>query len=335
MKTVLITGASGFIGSFLTEEGISREYRVYAAIRKSSSRQYLKDPAITILEFDFSSEEHLINSLNECKKKGICFDYIIHNAGVTKAKKKGDFYRVNYLQTCYFVEALRKTGMIPEKFILISSLAAFGPGDPSTMEPVRLHHVPNPIELYGKSKLEAEKFMQKQSDIPWIIIRPTGVYGPREKDYFLFFQTINRGIETYIGSKKQILTFIYVKDLVKLIFEAAESKIIHKEYFAADGREYDSIEFSSIAKRHLGKKTVKIVVPTVIVKQIAYSLEKICGIWGTIPTLNTDKYQVLASLNWRCETGPLKEDFGFEAEYDLDRGVEETIQWYKKERWLS
>ncbi|MEI6899965.1 MAG: NAD(P)-dependent oxidoreductase [Bacteroidota bacterium] len=335
MKTVLITGASGFIGSFLAEEGINRNYKVFAAIRKSSSRQYLQDTSVNILEFDFSSEKNLIDSLNDCKERGIHFDYIIHNAGVTKAQKKGDFYRVNYLQTCYFVEALRKTAMIPEKFILISSLAAYGPGSPVTMEPVRLDQVPNPVELYGKSKLEAEKFMQSQIDFPWIIIRPTGVYGPREKDYFIFFQTINRGLETYIGSKKQILTFIYVKDLVKLIFAAVESQIVHKGYFAADGKEYDSVEFSSIAKKHLGKRTIKIVVPKGLVKQIAYSLEKICGLWGTIPTLNSDKYQVLASSNWRCETRPLEEDFGFVAEYDLDKGVKETIQWYRKEKWLS
>ena len=334
MENVLITGASGFIGSFLVEEGLKRNYQVYAGIRKSSSREYLQDAAIQFIEFNFSSVNSILSVLQECKAKNIRFEYIIHNAGVTKAQKKGDFYRVNYLHTKNFLDALREAGMIPEKFIYISSLAAFGPGNPLTMEPVKLSDTPQPIELYGKSKLEAEKHIQTLSDFPWIIIRPTGVYGPREKDYFVFFQTINRGFETYIGSAKQILTFIYVKDLVRVIFETLSSSFVQKSYFVTDGKEYDTLEFAAIAKKHLEKKTVRLVIPSGAVKLIAFSLEKVYKLWGRIPTLNSDKFQVLSSTNWRCETEPLQKDFGFQAEYDLDKGVKECVEWYRKEGWL-
>ncbi len=334
MQNVLITGASGFIGSFLVEEGLKRNFRVYAGIRKSSSREYLQDPAIQFIEFDFSSVEKIMTTLEESKKNNIRFQYIIHNAGLTKAKRKEDFFRVNFQNTKNFIEALQQTGMVPEKFIYISSLAAYGPGDPVSMQPVMLSHTPKPIELYGKSKLEAEKFITSLTEFPWIIMRPTGVYGPREKDYYIFFKTMNSGVETYIGSKKQVLTFIYVKDLVRVIFDASSSAIIRKSYFVSDGKEYDTQTFAEITKRILRKKTLRITVPSGIVKQIAFGLEKLYSIWGSIPTLNTDKFNVLSSVNWRCETEPLQRDFNFLAEYDLEKGVKETIDWYKKEKWL-
>ena len=334
MANILITGASGFIGSFLVEEGLKRNFQIFAGIRKSSSREYLQDSSIRFIEFDFSSKDNIQKTLEECKAQHIWFDYIIHNAGVTKAQKKGDYYRVNFLNTKNFIESLQSTGMIPQKFIFISSLAAFGPGNSKTMDPVKLSDNPFPVELYGKSKLEAEKYIRSLENFPWIIIRPTGVYGPREKDYFVFFKTINRGVETYIGSKKQILTFIYVKDLVKVIFDALLSPIVRKSYFASDGKEYDTEQFAAIARKHLKKKTLRLVIPSGIVKQIAFSLEKIYGLWGQIPTLNSDKFKVLSSKNWKCETEPLEKDFGFTAEYDLDRGVAETIDWYKKNKWL-
>ena len=331
---VLVTGASGFIGSFLVEEGLKRGFAITAGIRHYSSKEYLKNPIIHFLELDFSSIEKIMETLETCKSIGVSFRYIIHCAGITKAGKKEEYFRVNAQNTQNFIQALILTDMMPEKFIYMSSLAAFGPGDPLTMNPVRLSDTPNPIESYGKSKLEAEKYIRSLDSFPWLIFRPTGVYGPREKDYFVFFKTMNRGLETYIGSQQQILTFIYVKDLARLSFDALVSPIVRKSYFISDGREYDTRTFSDITKKILQKRTIKITVPRIIVKQLASGLEKIYGLWNTIPTLNSDKYNVMSSINWRCETDPLQTDFGFVAEYDLENGIRETIDWYKTEHWL-
>ena len=334
METVLITGASGFIGSFLTEEALRRDYRTYAGIRKTSSRQYLTDPRILFLEIDFSSVERITETLERCKRENIRFHYIIHNAGVTKSNKKEDFYRVNFLFTKNFAEALRQSGMIPEKFLFISSLAAYGPGDPVTLEPVKLSDDPHPIELYGKSKLEAERYLRSLEQFPWLIIRPTGVYGPREKDYYVFFKTIRNGLETYIGKNPQYLTFIYVKDLCRAVFDLLESGLERKAYFISDGKEYDSETFAAITKKVFHKKTLTLRVPEGIVKQLAFLLEKLYATWGSAPTLNTDKFNVLKSPNWKCEAEPFYRDVPFRPEYDLERGVRETIEWYKSEKWL-
>ncbi len=125
-----------------------------------------------------------------------------------------------------------------------------------------------------------------------------------------------------------------MKDLVRLLFDILNSSIIRKSYFISDGREYDTKTFAAITKKVLKNKTIKITVPPLIIKQLAFSLEKMFGLWGVIPTLNSDKYKVLSSTNWRCETEPLQTDFGFVAEYDLERGIRETIDWYKTQHWL-
>jgi nucleoside-diphosphate-sugar epimerase len=334
MKNILITGASGFIGSFLVEEGLKQGFQVYAGIRRSSSRAYLQDPGINFIEFDFSSREAVAETLKKCREENIRFKYIVHNAGVTKVRKKEEYHKVNFLNTIHFIEALHETGMVPEKFLFVSSLAAFGPGDPDTGQPVRLTDEPKPVELYGKSKLEAERYIMSRKEFPWLIVRPTGVYGPREKDYFVFFQTISRGLEPYIGFKKQTLTFIYVRDLVRVIYLALASSHLQKAWFVSDGREYPSEMFAEITKRVLGRKTIRITVPLFIVKTIAYAGETIAGLWGNMPTLNKDKFKVLKSTNWRCDSEPLEKELGFKAEYDLEKGVQEAIAWYRKEKWL-
>ncbi|MCX6281078.1 MAG: NAD(P)-dependent oxidoreductase [Bacteroidetes bacterium] len=334
MANILITGSSGFIGSFLVEEALKRELSVYAGVRKSSSLAYLKDPGIHFAELDLTDKTRLKEFFLEQKQNGIRFDYVIHNAGLTKAQKKEDFYRVNYTYTRNFAEALIESDCIPLKFVYISSLAAYGPGDEASMKPVMLDDVPKPVDEYGKSKLEAEKYLKTLPGFPLLIIRPSGVYGPREKDYFVYFQTISRGMEPYIGYKPQILTFIYVRDLVRLILDATVSDIKGKAYFITDGKHYDSREFAAITKKHLGKKTFKITLPLGLVGGIALVMEKIFSLGGKMPTLNTDKFKIMKSTNWTCQVDALQKDFDFRAAYDLDKGVKEVLEWYQKEGWL-
>ena len=124
MESILITGASGFIGSFIVEEALKRKFGVWAGIRSSSSREYLRNRKIHILELDFAHPNELRAQLSGHKGTYNKFDYIIHCAGVTKCTDKREFDRVNYLQTKYFVDTLRELNMIPKQFIYISTLSA-------------------------------------------------------------------------------------------------------------------------------------------------------------------------------------------------------------------
>ena len=192
MKKILITGASGFIGGFLVEEGLRLGFEVTAAVRKSSNRKYLQDERIQFLELNLDHPIELQKQLALHILQNGKFDFVIHNAGVTKVAQKEEFHRVNSLNTQYLVDVLIENDWIPEKFIFISSLAAFGAGKKGSTQPIELTDKPNPINLYGKSKLVAEEYIASKEEFPYIFIRPTGVYGPREKDYFVFFKMINR-----------------------------------------------------------------------------------------------------------------------------------------------
>jgi len=326
---ILVTGASGFIGSFIVAEGISRGYVVYAGIRSTSSKKYLPEGVQTV-GLSLGDKEQLKSELSALGR----FDYIIHNAGVTKCNCKTDFDKVNYGYTRNFVEALTESDTVPQKFLFVSSMAAFGPGDPKTLEPVRLSDTPKPDTLYGKSKLKAEQFIMAQKAFPYLLLRPTGVYGPREKDYFVFLKTVNNHLEPAMGMKKQYLTFIYVTDLVKVMFLALESQFLQKAWFVSDGKVYDNCEYAAIIKKHLNRRALYLPVPLLLVKAISYTVDTVCGWFGVSPTLNKDKYKIMRATNWKCEIEPLKRDLGFEAECDLDKGIGTCVEWYRKEKWL-
>jgi len=329
-KHILITGASGFIGSFLVEEALGRGFQTTAGIRKTSSRQYLQDPRINLLELNFADKQKLKEQLLQAGK----FDYIIHNAGLTKTCRPEEFDQVNYQNTRNFIEALQENNQVPEKFIFISSLEAYGPGKPGTTEPIKVTDTPHPATKYGKSKLKAEKFIYGQKDFPWLIMRPTGVYGPREKDYYLVFKSIKQGIETYIGREPQHLTFIYVKDLSRLLIDMLLSDVIQRSYFGSDLNQYTSREFNALIKKYLDKKTLKIILPKSLVKLLAFVNEKLSCLVGKTPTLNSDKYFIISQNNWLCDSSNLVTDFDFQPHYDLKKGVKETMDWYLDNQWL-
>lgn len=330
MKKLLITGASGFIGGFLVEEALRKNYEVFAAIRKKSNTEHLKDSRIKFIGLDLSD----IDLLNRQLFEAPYFDYVIHNAGITKAIKKEVYFETNYTNTRNLIDVLLCLRKVPEKFIYISSLAAYGPGDEKLLSVIKSSDVPKPITSYGESKLLSEKYLMSLSDFPFLIMRPTAVYGPREKDLFTLFKMINKNIELFIGYKEQHLTFIFVRDLVKVIFLAMESNQMNKGYFVSDGNVYDAKEFGKAIKEELGKKTIKLKVPLSIVKLIARFSESSKYITGKQPVLNSEKINELKAVNWKCDIQPLKDDFNFMPDYTLRDGINETLKWYKQENWL-
>ncbi len=335
MKTVLITGASGFVGSFIVEACINAGFKTLAAIRKTSSTRYLNLDGVNLVYLNLNNKNELKHQLQEIIQKHGNVHYVVHNAGITKAKRTSDFYEHNYQTTVNLVDTLHELNITIEKFIYMSSLAAWGPGNPNTLEPIRLSDKPMPNTEYGKSKLLADEYVRTKHQLPWIILRPTGIYGPRDVDYLAFFKTIRRGLEPYIGFKQQYLTFIYVKDLAQLIVKALNSDIVHRAYFVSDGKVYTSEEFSQITKHVLHQKTIKIRVPLTLVKIIVVLAELLYKPLGRTPVLNKDKYNILSATNWKCEVELLVVDFNFEAHYDLTKGVADTISWYKEQRWLE
>lgn len=343
---ILITGASGFIGSFIVEECLRRDWQVWAGMRASSSRKYLPDPRIRFAELDFSCPERLCSQLQQYKQEFGGWDYIVHAAGATKCLRRSDFFRTNTDGTRHFADALIATGIVPKQFIFISSLSVFGaireqpvrtatPDNPWIYAPIREEDTPRPNTVYGESKLRAEEYLRSLPDFPYVFLRPTGVYGPREKDYFLMAKSIKQHSDFTVGFRPQEITFIYVKDLVQAVCKTIESGITRRAYFLSDGQVYSSVRFSDLLRAELGNPWIlRIKAPLWFLKGVCAISESINRLFGKTGTLNGDKYHILRQRNWQCDIEPARRELGYSPLYPLQRGVKESVDWYKKEGWL-
>ena len=289
---ILITGASGFIGGFLVEEALRRGYETWAGIRAGSSKAHLQDKRIHFIDLKYRDQEALTAQLSDFAREHGAWDYVIHNAGLTKTLDKRNFFRVNAENTHRFIEALAAAGCKPKKFLLMSSLSSYGRGDEKTFRPIHLDDPQRPDTAYGQSKLEAENYIRKQTYFPYVILRPTGVYGPGEE-------------------------------------------IENRHYFVADGDVYTDESFARMIQDILGKKRVLHArIPLGLVRIACHCSEWIGKLLKKSMTLNSDKYIILKQRNWICDVTPLQDDLGFIPAYPLRKGLEESIEWYKKEGWL-
>lgn len=348
---LLVTGASGFIGSFIVSTGLDNGYEVWAGIRSTSSKKYLNDHDIHFAELDLGNPARLLEQVQHYKAvMGGRWDYVIHAAGATKSLDREGFFRTNTDGTRNLVNALIQAEMVPERFVFISSLSIFGaikeealPHRQTTAEGTRYPAIttadtPCPNTVYGESKLAAERYLCSLPDFPWVILRPTGVYGPRERDYFLMAKSIKQHIDFAVGYRPQEITFVYALDVVQAAFLACErpaEKVVHKAYFLSDGHSYSSRAFSDLLQHEMAVRFV------LHIKAPLWFLRIVCAINGTImrwfgklTTLNMDKYHILAQRNWNCDIAPARHELGYTPRWSLEEGVKQTVRWYKQEGWL-
>ncbi|MBX0334272.1 NAD-dependent epimerase/dehydratase family protein [Pontibacter sp. HSC-14F20] len=328
-ERVLITGASGFVGHHLVEAAVQAGLEVYAAVRPSSDVAHLEPFGIRYTSLDFSNTEALVKELEEKQ-----YHYIIHAAGITKAKTEQEYIQVNAGYTQKLALAATKAAIPLRKFVFISSLAALGPVVYNEATPIHEQNKPQPVTAYGKSKLLAEQYLAEIKDLPLVVLRPTAVYGPREKDIFIILKTLNLGLEPYISNKPQWLSFVYVKDLTKAVIQSLGAGINHAAYNVSDGNSYDRYALATITKRILGKKSIRFHVPMGVVNVMARLLEAAYASSSKMPALNQEKLNELAAENWNCSIERIRQDLGFVPEYDLEKGLAQTLKWYKENNWL-
>lgn len=326
---VLITGANGFIGTALIKECNNRGLDVYAGVRSTTNLSSLTDLKCEIVTLDYNDINQLAEVMAEHQ-----FEYIIHNAGITKSPSAAEYMTINagYLRNICAAINIVKPPL--KKLLFVSSLASYGPADFQSKGITKSISTPHPVTDYGRSKLAAELYLKSQTEIPWAIVRPTAVYGPNEKDLFQVFNLLNKRLDLQAGTTPPLLTFIYIKDLVRMMTDILISPMTNREYFATDGHVYHGAAFSGFVSQYLGKKAIAVKVPILLLKIIAFLSEKSVRLTGKFPPLNIDKVNELKARNWNCDVSNLKTDLDFTAEYDLPKGIAETIDWYKSNKWL-
>lgn len=318
---ILITGASGFIGSHLVEGALERGHEVWAGVRETSSRRYLTDSRIHFIMLDLNDIVRLTEQLENAGE----FDVIIHAAGVIACSHPKQFHEGNAVTTANLTSVCRT-----RRFIYLSTLGTFGPvREERPFTPILESDAQCPDTAYGKSKLEAEKAVMA-SGLKYVIFRPTGVYGPREHDYYKLARSVKMRFDFIAGFGSQSITFLYVKDLVNAVFLAVDKGVSDKTYFVSDGGTYSSRDFSLSVAQELGHRwTFHIKVPMFLLWTASALVGGITSAFGKSSTLNLDKYRILRQRNWQCDITALQRDLGYKPEWPLQRGVSETVASYK------
>jgi len=320
MRRALVTGATGFVGSHLVEELTRKDYEVTCLVRRSSDLKWLEPLKVSTCVGDCRDPR----SLEEAVKGK---DFVFHLAGLTKARRDSDLLEANARGTENVVGAVARHNPGLRRFVHVSSLAAVGPcvnGRPATEETE-----PRPVSVYGRSKLEAEAAVIGLGDrVPVTVVRPPAVYGPRDRDFLVFFRMVRRGVVPYWGRCSYSL--IYVDDLVRGIVEAAESPAAAGEVFFLSEGEYTNDAIADVIAEAVGRKPIRLRVPRGAVSVLAGIGQRL----GGPGIFNRDKARELAHDRWACDPSTAGVKLGFRAKIRLNEGLKWTANWYRIHPWL-
>ena len=324
---VVVTGASGFIGSHLVDYLVERGCVVHALIRKTSDHKWLnKSDQVRIHLVDLEQKQYL-----PCFEKA---DYLFHCAGLTKAKTREKYFLSNAFACELLYENCVAVGRNLKAIVHLSSLAAAGPsnegGAAQEKNPCK------PITHYGESKLGGEKIaMEYASSLPLVVIRPRVVYGPRELNFFVYLKALSKGLNLKIGTISRELSLVYVADLVRAMVQAALSYPQNDRiFYVTDGESYtwDDIADSAIRILDVNVKTLRI--PEVLLSYFANVAEVLA--WFSSKPALFDRQRVvdITQTGWVASPKAFYEAHAFQPKYSLEKGLGETVKWCRENNWL-
>jgi len=324
---VLVTGGSGFLGSYVAEQLAAQGHAVRALVRPRSDRKLLESlPGIEFAPGAIEDAGSLTAAVDGC-------DGVIHVAGLVKARKPDEFFAVNARGTQHLLDAARKAGV--RRFVYVSSLAAVGPSPDG--KPVAEDAEPRPVTHYGRSKLAAEKaVLAAKDDIPVTIIRPPMIYGPRDRETLAFFTSVKRGVLPLLGDGGNTLSLVYGADCAAACVRAVLSDTPSgRTYFVEDGNVYvwrDAL--AEVEKAMARRAFVRIGLPLAVM-QIAAAATQLYGrVTNTAQMLTLDKMNELKQRHWVCSGEGARRELGWAPAVQWAQGVAAAVEWYRREKWL-
>lgn len=323
----LVTGATGFIGSHLVEALVQQGVQVRCLVRNMQHLGWVKECPVEFVVGNCQVK----NTLKHVVKK---VDQVFHLAGATTAVKEKTYFEVNALGTDNLVQACIENNTRLEKFIYVSSQAAAGPcrngwrkkeSDPC-----------EPVSPYGQSKLRGEALALCHShELPLVIMRPSAVYGPRDKGFYAVCKCLSKGIEPCLSIHDQYISMCYVQDLVRAILLAAQTKTENGAiFFLSDGRDYRMEEIGALFAQAMETSALRLRFPKQVLFGMAFLAECFSRISGKPAVLNRGKVKEMTQKDWRCDISKARVLLGYEPRMSLARGAELTVAWYKKVNWL-
>ena len=324
---VVVTGSTGFIGSHLIDYLVGYGCTIHALVRKTSDQRWLnKSDQVKIHVVDLEQSSSI-----SCLEKA---DYLFHCAGLTKAKTRDDYFCGNVYSCEVLYERCVVIGSNLKAIVHLSSLAAAGPSTHG--EAVQEKNPCKPVTYYGESKLAGEKIALKYaSSLPIVIIRPPVVYGPREKNFFVYLKALSQGWNIKIGTTRRELSLVYIADVVRamvqaVVFYPQKEKI----YYVTDGEHYLWSDISNSAIKILNVRAKKLVIPEVLLPLFSYFFEALAWFGSKPPLFDRQRMIDICQTSWIASPKEFFESHMFKPQYDLAKGLQETIDWGKKNNWL-
>jgi nucleoside-diphosphate-sugar epimerase len=317
MKTVAITGGTGFIGSALARALLARGYKVRIFTRKLPGRR-LDGAEYSVVSF---------NDTESLRSAAEGADFIVHMAALLFSRTHAGFERANIYGTANLVKAAGSLSKHPEKLIYISSLAAGGPS-PSAAEPRNETMPESPVSHYGRTKLDGEKEIRKLSDtIRFTILRPPIVYGKNEFAVSKIAQWVRKGFMINAGASDGAFSFVYVEDLIAAVITALENPATDGQtYYICENRAYPWRGFIELlAKAMKVRMPYMLDLPKYLLGALGLIYEVVSWLGGAEPVFNRDKAREGAAGNWTASSAKWERDTGWKAWTPLEEGIKKTF----------
>jgi len=323
----LVTGATGFVGSHLAEALVKQGHEVRVLVRETSDRRWIRALPVRWWVGDVMDPSSLSDALR-------AVDWVFHVAGVTKASGYAEYAWANAEGTRHVFEACLRQKVAPQKVVLVSSLGAAGPCSPDS--PKQECDPCEPVSHYGLSKLEAERIaLSYINRIPVMVIRPSAVYGPRDRDILAIFRLVRHGWYLKVGRGERYICMIHVEDLVRGAITAAGADVGSGTIlFLSDGEIHTWTQVVGMLERIMGVRVRKVRVPVPMAWLVALCSEVVCQIGRRPPLLNRQKIWEMVQTAWTCDISQAREQLDFIPKVRLEEGLRETYRWYCDQGWI-
>jgi nucleoside-diphosphate-sugar epimerase len=319
----LVTGATGFVGSHLAEALCRRGDEVTALVRSPRKAAALAPLGVRIVAGDLDDAGSLASAVEGQ-------EVVFHVAGLVAARTEDEFMHCNRDGSASLVAAAAGAG--ESRFVLVSSMAAGGPAEPG--RPLLGTEPPRPVTAYGRSKLAAEAAVTAGT-LPWVIVRPPTVYGPRDREVLKVFRMARLGLAPVFGDGSQQLSAVHAADLASaLIAVGTASATVGKIYYACHPEVVTSAEFVRAVGSAMGRRPFLVPVPGPVGRALLTVTEASARIAGRTTILTRDKANEFFQQAWTGNPGPLELDAGWHAAHDLESGLADTYRWYRSAGWL-
>jgi nucleoside-diphosphate-sugar epimerase len=323
---IAIAGATGFIGSHLAGALAGRGHAVTCLARSPARLRWIQDLPVRIV-FGDVSVPHSLDPFAEGQ------DVIIDAAGLTKARTLEELVRVNVAGTLNLLAAARSRSPGLRRFFYLSSQEAMGPNPDE--RPLTEDAEQKPFTRYGRSKAEAEKALRGlQGTVPVTVIRPPGVYGPRDRDFLALFRLAARGIQPVFGLGNTV-SIVYVKSLVEGICLAIERPVgSFRSYFFTDGEPLTQTAFTDLMALALGRRALRVSIPPFVARAVAAVAEAASAVTGRAPLLNRENLEKYAREYWIVSDERARVELDYRPLCSTAQGIRETAAWYREQGWV-